>query len=59
MIQHRMSLQAELIEFANSNQPVINNPASDCREPLLEPTRADPILPNFENYREMGVIRNQ
>lgn len=21
--------------------------------PLLEPTRADPILPNFENYREL------
>ena len=28
--------------------------------PLLEPTRADPILPNFENYRELsGVIRSQ
>jgi hypothetical protein len=21
--------------------------------PLLEPTRSDPILPNFHNYREM------
>ena len=59
MIQHRMSLQAELIESANSNQPVINNPASDCREPLLEPTRADPSCRILRTIARCGVIRNQ